>query len=98
MSQLLYLFYFSVNSTAFFFFFSSDELNAYLTKRRPDLCILEGEEEGHRGEDEFVLIEDNEEEENFLQRRCSSGEDWEVSRPVLIGEDTNLQQEFFCSF
>lgn len=70
---------------------SSDELNAYLTKRRPDLCILEGEEEGHRGEDEFVLIEDNEEEENFLQRRCSSGEDWEMvlmedsrEKPTLV--------------
>lgn len=66
---------------------SSDELFAYLTHCRPDLCILEGkEEEGEadRDEEEFVLIEDNEEEEDAeedegLLRHRSSGDDWEVS-------------------
>ncbi|XP_029982541.1 nuclear receptor coactivator 7 isoform X2 [Sphaeramia orbicularis] len=67
---------------------SSDELYAYLTHCRPDLCILEGtEEEGKadRDEEEFVLIEDSqeeeeeeEEEEDVFQRHRSSGEDWEM--------------------
>lgn len=71
---------------------SSDELYAYLTHCRPDLCILEGgEEEGEvdRDEEEFVLIEDKEEvegeeeegeeDEEVFQRHRSSGDDWEVS-------------------
>uniref|UniRef100_A0A673CUQ2 Uncharacterized protein n=1 Tax=Sphaeramia orbicularis TaxID=375764 RepID=A0A673CUQ2_9TELE len=72
---------------------SSDELYAYLTHCRPDLCILEGtEEEGKadRDEEEFVLIEDSqeeeeeeEEEEDVFQRHRSSGEDWEVSGEEL---------------
>ncbi|XP_044022753.1 nuclear receptor coactivator 7 isoform X2 [Siniperca chuatsi] len=71
---------------------SSDELYAYLTHCRPDLCILEGgEEEGEadRDEEEFVLIEDKEEEEEeeeeeevedeeVFQRHRSSGDDWEM--------------------
>eukprot|EP00066_Takifugu_rubripes_P027058 XP_011616324.1 PREDICTED: nuclear receptor coactivator 7-like isoform X2 [Takifugu rubripes] len=68
---------------------SSDELYAYLTRCRPDLCILEGgEEEGEadRDEEEFVLIEDKdeveqeeeEEEEEVCHRLRSSGEDWEM--------------------
>lgn len=72
---------------------SSDELYAYLAHCRPDLCLLEGDQEG---EDEFVLIEDEEqeseeEEEGFLQRQRSSGEDWEMvlmednrEKPVLV--------------
>lgn len=71
---------------------SSDELFAYLTHCRPDLCILEGgEEEGEavdRDDEEFVLIEDDDEAEEVQEedvggevcyRYPSSGEDWEVS-------------------
>lgn len=73
---------------------SSDELHAYLTHCRPDLCILEGGEEelvaADRDEEEFVLIEDKEEAEEqqdeeeeggeeVCYRYPSSGEDWEVS-------------------
>lgn len=71
---------------------SSDELYAYLTHCRPDLALLEGDQEG---EDEFVLIEDeegeSEEEDDFLLRQRSSGEDWEMvlmedprEKPILI--------------
>lgn len=83
------------------FFFSprsSDELYAYLTHCRPDLCILEGgEEEGgeaDRDEEEFVLIEDkeeeeeeDEEEEEVFQRHRSTGDDWEVSGLVSVSGD-----------
>ncbi|XP_071761468.2 oxidation resistance protein 1 isoform X1 [Centroberyx gerrardi] len=68
---------------------SSDELYAYLSHCRPDLCILEGgEEEGEAegDEEEFVLIEGREEEEDeeeVLQRHRRSGEDWEM---VLMEE------------
>lgn len=71
---------------------SSDELYAYLTRCRPDLCILEGgaeEGEADRDEEEFVLIEDKEEEEEeeedeeeegeLCHRLRTAGEDWEVS-------------------
>ncbi|XP_054469550.1 nuclear receptor coactivator 7 isoform X2 [Anoplopoma fimbria] len=69
---------------------SSDELYAYLTHCRPDLCILEGGEEerdADRDEEEFVLIEDREEEEEdeeVFQRHRGSGEDWEM---VLMEEN-----------
>lgn len=79
---------------------SSDELYAYLTHCRPDLCILEGgEEEGgaDRDEEEFVLIEDkededeNEEDEEVFQRHQGSGDDWEMvlmedggEKPILL--------------
>nr|XP_019940534.1 PREDICTED: nuclear receptor coactivator 7-like isoform X1 [Paralichthys olivaceus]XP_019940535.1 PREDICTED: nuclear receptor coactivator 7-like isoform X1 [Paralichthys olivaceus] len=68
---------------------SSDELYAYLTRCRPDLCVLEGEgveEEGEadRDEEEFVLIEDKEEEEEVFQRHHGSGDDWEM---VLMEEN-----------
>jgi len=64
---------------------SSDELYAYLTHCRPDLCIFEGgeeEREAYRDEEEFVLIEDKEEEDEqvFQRHRSSGGDDWEVSR------------------
>ncbi|KAM8737017.1 oxidation resistance protein 1 isoform 2-T2 [Acanthopagrus schlegelii] len=75
---------------------SSDELYAYLTHCRPDLCILEGVEEdgeANRDEEEFVLIEDKQEEdededeedeeEEVFQRHRSSGDDWEM---VLMEE------------
>ncbi|XP_056151797.1 nuclear receptor coactivator 7 isoform X2 [Lampris incognitus] len=64
---------------------SADELYAYLSQWRPDLCILQGGEEGEEGEgeeEEFVLIEDREEEvegdEEVLQKHRRSGEDWEM--------------------
>ncbi|KAM3871230.1 oxidation resistance protein 1 [Diretmus argenteus] len=69
---------------------SSDELYAYLSHCRPDLCILEGGEEeaaAEGDEEEFVLIEDREEEEEdqeeVFQRHRRSGEDWEM---VLMEE------------
>ncbi|XP_034530646.1 nuclear receptor coactivator 7 isoform X2 [Notolabrus celidotus] len=76
---------------------STDELYAYLTQHRPDLCILEGREEGReaeRDEEEFVLIEDKqeggeveeeeeEEEEEVFPRHRSTGDDWEM---VLMEE------------
>ncbi|XP_031703698.1 nuclear receptor coactivator 7 isoform X1 [Anarrhichthys ocellatus] len=76
---------------------SSDELYAYLTHCRPDLCVLEGgeeEREADRDEEEFVLIEDREEEEGdeeVFQRHRSSGDDWEMvlmeesgDKPMLV--------------
>ena len=69
----------------FLFYCSSDELYAYLSHRRPDLCILEGEveeEEEEGDEEEFVLVNDREEEEE-LDRSLKCGrmvEDWEVSK------------------
>ncbi|XP_024132093.1 nuclear receptor coactivator 7 isoform X2 [Oryzias melastigma] len=75
---------------------SSDELHAYLKRCRPDLCIIDGEEEGEADYDEegFVLIEGREEdeeqeEEAMLQRRCSSADDWEM---VLKMEDSKDKQ------
>ncbi|XP_051252276.1 oxidation resistance protein 1 isoform X2 [Dicentrarchus labrax] len=79
---------------------SSDELYAYLTHCRPDLCILEGGEEERevdRDEEEFVLIEDKGEEEEeeededdegeeVFQRHRSSGDDWEM---VLMEESVD---------
>ncbi|XP_040055523.1 oxidation resistance protein 1 isoform X5 [Gasterosteus aculeatus] len=67
---------------------SSNELCAYLTHCRPDLCILEGgedEREADRDEEEFVVIEDEEEEEDaeVFQRHRGSGDDWEM---VLMEE------------
>lgn len=60
---------------------SSDELYAYLTACRPDLCVLEGREEDGEAEhdEEFVLIKDKDDEEEALQTHRSSGDDWEVS-------------------
>uniref|UniRef100_A0A4W5M9F5 TLDc domain-containing protein n=1 Tax=Hucho hucho TaxID=62062 RepID=A0A4W5M9F5_9TELE len=62
---------------------SSDELYAYMSHWRPDLCILEGgSEEGN--EEEFVLVEDREEEEEKEEEQEMSknhgrtGEDWEL--------------------
>ncbi|KAM6917043.1 oxidation resistance protein 1 isoform 2-T2 [Lycodopsis pacificus] len=75
---------------------SSDELYAYLTHCRPDLCILEGgeeEREADRDEEEFVLIEDREEgeeegDQEVFQRHRSSGDDWEM---VLMEESGDKQ-------
>ncbi|CAB1330640.1 unnamed protein product [Coregonus sp. 'balchen'] len=72
---------------------SSDELYAYLSHWRPDLCMLEGgSEEGD--EEEFVLVDDREEEEEEEEEEVSknhgrTGEDWEVSLD-FTGEDWEL--------
>ncbi|XP_047200803.1 nuclear receptor coactivator 7 isoform X2 [Girardinichthys multiradiatus] len=69
---------------------SSEELRFYLKLRRPDLYILEGEEEGEtdHDEEEFVLIEDRgqegEEDEEMFQALRGSGDDWEM---VLMEEN-----------
>ncbi|XP_019909770.2 nuclear receptor coactivator 7 isoform X2 [Esox lucius] len=62
---------------------SSDELYAYLSHWRPDLCILDGGlEEGEGDEEDFVLVDDGvenqEEEEEVSKHRGRSGEDWEL--------------------
>ncbi|KAM9355710.1 nuclear receptor coactivator 7 isoform 2-T2 [Pholidichthys leucotaenia] len=59
---------------------SSDELHGYLKRCRPDLCILEGDEEGgDREEEEFVLVDGGEEgDEELFERHQSSGDDWEM--------------------
>ncbi|XP_015240637.1 PREDICTED: nuclear receptor coactivator 7-like isoform X3 [Cyprinodon variegatus] len=72
----------------------SDELRSYLKLWRPDLCLLEGEEEGEadHDEEEFVLVEDKgeeeeeeeEEDEETLQTLRGSGDDWEM---VLMEEN-----------
>ncbi|XP_061158223.1 nuclear receptor coactivator 7 isoform X1 [Syngnathus typhle] len=60
---------------------SSDELHAFLKRRRPDLCLLKGGGEEHgeaeHNEEEFVLLED-EEEEGVSPKQHSSGDDWEM--------------------
>ncbi|XP_067335100.1 oxidation resistance protein 1 isoform X2 [Channa argus] len=75
---------------------SSDKLYAYLTQCRPDLCIFEGgEEEGEADRDEeFVLIEDEEDEKEnegeVLQMHHSSGDDWEMVLMEDSGEKPTL--------
>lgn len=59
----------------------SDELYAYLSQHRPDLCILEGDEEdeAERDEEDFVLLDEEEQEEEDESPRAShTGEDWEI--------------------
>ncbi|XP_056120317.1 nuclear receptor coactivator 7 isoform X1 [Rhinichthys klamathensis goyatoka] len=57
---------------------SSDELYAYMSQHRPDLCILEGgeEDEAEHDEEDFVLLDDEEEEGS--PREGQAGEDWEM--------------------
>uniref|UniRef100_W5KUS1 Si:ch211-15d5.11 n=1 Tax=Astyanax mexicanus TaxID=7994 RepID=W5KUS1_ASTMX len=66
---------------------SSDELYAYLSQHRPDLCILEGgeEEQAERDEDDFVLLDDGEggggeegEEEEESPKHGRNGDEWEM--------------------
>ncbi|XP_042598220.1 oxidation resistance protein 1 isoform X1 [Cyprinus carpio] len=61
----------------------SDELHAYLSQHRPDLCILEGGEGDEADEEDFVLLDEEEqeeqEEEEGSPREGQAGEDWEVS-------------------
>ncbi|XP_007574198.1 nuclear receptor coactivator 7 isoform X3 [Poecilia formosa] len=64
---------------------SSDELRSFLQLRRPDLRLLDGEEEADHEEEEFVLIEDRaEEDEEMFQTLRGSGDDWEL---VLMEEN-----------
>ncbi|XP_062379646.1 nuclear receptor coactivator 7 isoform X2 [Sardina pilchardus] len=67
---------------------SSDELYAYLSQRRPDLCLLEeGGDEEERDEEDFVLVDDRadaereeeeEDDEEGLHTDSRTGEDWEM--------------------
>ncbi|KAI1895052.1 hypothetical protein AGOR_G00102300 [Albula goreensis] len=79
---------------------SSDELYAYLSHWRPDLCIVEGgeEEEGGADDEEFVLVDDREEEEEegvgLSHSDSRTGEDWEMisvedggGRPQALDRD-----------
>lgn len=66
---------------------SSDELRSYLKLQRPDLCLLEGEEEGEADldEEEFVLVEDKgDEDEEMFQTLRGAVDDWEM---VLMEEN-----------
>lgn len=67
---------------------SSDELYAYLSHWRPDLCVLEGgSEEGEGDKDEFVLVDNGEEEEEEVSKNHGrTGEDWEVSLYIKVIE------------
>ncbi|KAK0153359.1 Oxidation resistance protein 1 [Merluccius polli] len=72
---------------------SSDELYAYLSHWRPELCVLDGGEEDGEGEayeEEFVLIEDV---EDVAKSPRHSGEDWELCTelpPRTIGHAWQL--------
>ncbi|KAJ8398157.1 hypothetical protein AAFF_G00430010 [Aldrovandia affinis] len=77
---------------------SSDELYAYLSHWRSDLCILEGgeEEDGEGDDEEFVLVDDREQEEGAGVSHSDSrtGEDWEMvsvedggGRPLVLDQD-----------
>ncbi|KAJ8333173.1 hypothetical protein SKAU_G00420690 [Synaphobranchus kaupii] len=62
---------------------SSDELKAYLSHWRSDLCILEGreEEDGGGDDEEFVLVDEEEEQEEgagLSHSDSQMGEDWEM--------------------
>lgn len=84
---------------------SADELYAYLAHCRPDLCIQEGGDEGgevDRDDEEFVLIEDKEEdgeeedseedekEQEVSQRHRSTGDDWEMVLMEDSGDKLSL--------
>uniref|UniRef100_A0A8C1XTB9 Uncharacterized protein n=1 Tax=Cyprinus carpio TaxID=7962 RepID=A0A8C1XTB9_CYPCA len=76
----------------------SDELHAYLSQHRPDLCILEGGEGDEADEEDFVLLDEEEqeeqEEEEGSPREGQAGEDWEVSHllNVRIEQTTHISQ------
>ncbi|CAL8287195.1 unnamed protein product [Lota lota] len=60
---------------------SSDQLHAYLSRWRPEMSILDGgaeDRDGEAYEEEFVLIEDDEEEHKVAKSDRHSGEDWEM--------------------
>ncbi|XP_032403514.1 LOW QUALITY PROTEIN: nuclear receptor coactivator 7 [Xiphophorus hellerii] len=64
---------------------SSDELRSFLKLHRPDLRLLDEEEEPDHDEEEFVLIEDKgEEDAEMFQTLRGSADDWEM---VLMEEN-----------
>uniref|UniRef100_A0A671MMU1 Uncharacterized protein n=1 Tax=Sinocyclocheilus anshuiensis TaxID=1608454 RepID=A0A671MMU1_9TELE len=68
----------------------SDELYAYLSQHRQDLCILEGgeEDEAECDEEDFVLLDEEEqEEEEGSPREGQAGEDWEDLCKVFSVEE-----------
>lgn len=73
--------HFQIQICDFGFLNSSDELYAYLSHHRPDLCILEGggeEEEAEKDEDDFVILSEGEEEGEEAGRDGRTGDEWEV--------------------
>lgn len=74
---------------------SSDKLYAYLSQHRPDLCILEGgEEEADRDDEDFVLLdEDEQEEDNESPREGRAGEDWEMVTVEESGPKASISTE-----
>ncbi|XP_048047049.1 nuclear receptor coactivator 7 isoform X1 [Megalobrama amblycephala] len=75
---------------------SSDELYAYLSQHRPDLCILEGgeEDEAERDEEDFVLLDEEEqEEEEGSPREGQAGEDWEMVSVEESGPKASVSTE-----
>nr|XP_023690459.1 nuclear receptor coactivator 7-like [Paramormyrops kingsleyae]XP_023690460.1 nuclear receptor coactivator 7-like [Paramormyrops kingsleyae]XP_023690461.1 nuclear receptor coactivator 7-like [Paramormyrops kingsleyae] len=55
---------------------SSDDLYAYLTHWRPDVCILEGGQEEEEEDEEFVLVDSREPE--ACQSEARAGDEWEM--------------------
>ncbi|XP_056446400.1 nuclear receptor coactivator 7 isoform X1 [Gadus chalcogrammus] len=80
---------------------SSEQLFSYLSRWRPETRLLEGEEEERDGdacEEEFVLIEDDEEEHRVAKSDRHAGEDWEMlsienggSQPALLRDPEDQQ-------
>lgn len=64
---------------------SSDDLYAYLTHWRPDVCILEGGQEEEDEDEEFVLVDSREPE--ACQGEARAGDEWEV-RGLAAGGPT----------
>ncbi|XP_067311606.1 oxidation resistance protein 1 isoform X2 [Pseudorasbora parva] len=71
---------------------SSDELYAYMSQHRPDLCILEGGEgdEAERDEEDFVLLDEEEEDGS---PRCQAGEEWEMVTVEESGLKASISTE-----
>ncbi|XP_052386055.1 oxidation resistance protein 1 isoform X1 [Carassius gibelio] len=74
----------------------SDELYAYLSQHRQDLCILEGgeEDEAERDEEDFVLLDEEEqEEEEGSPHEGQAGEDWEMVSVEESGPKVSVSTE-----
>ncbi|XP_016297687.1 oxidation resistance protein 1-like [Sinocyclocheilus anshuiensis] len=74
----------------------SDELYAYLSQHRQDLCILEGgeEDEAECDEEDFVLLDEEEqEEEEGSPREGQAGEDWEMVSVEESGPKASVSTE-----
>ena len=69
---------------------SSDEIYAYESHWRPDLCGLDGgAEEEQCAKDEFVLVDNRQEEEEEVSKNHGrTGEDWEVSLYIKVIEES----------